>query len=700
MARNEDDFHIRLGKVRDRGGGRATARRIGVARGRTTSFVGEVHRAIRRAGGNPNRDSAGKGGGRFNARGRGTALAQTLKDRNAWSRDGSGARTRARRVAVKARVVKLNPQRGAARGRQFVGAKAADAHLRYLEQDGVTKDGEKGRVYSAGRDVGDGRAFLDRGRHDRHQFRFIVSSEDGVELSDLRTTTRDLMRQMEADLGTKLDWIAVDHHNTGHPHTHILVRGITHDGKTLNIAGDYIAYGIRERASEIVTRELGRQTELEVTKQLEREVDADRFTRLDRMLIAEQQGKEFSDLRRDRDMRDTFRQNRALLIGRARKLERMGLATEIETGKWIVSPKAEPILRELGERGDIIKTMHRALERDGLAGDRHPGNYVLHREKATDRIVGRVLDKGLGGDEMGERVRLVIDGVDGRVHHIEMDAARAEEAGRGMIIAAGSAPAGPRAADRNIIDVAGEGGVYRPSQHLERARAAIDRLGGDPEAFVRSHVRRLEALRRAGHAERLDADHWRVPTDLPARGQAYDLARDRGNIHISILSPASLDSQVGHDGATWLDRELASPSRTTLAITGFGREVTEAMERRRRSLVNMGHAVRLKDGRIRVSKDFVADLERTEVTRVGKAMAAERGLTFTAAKTGEYISGTLVGSTQLASGRFAMIDDGVGFQLVPWQPVLDKRIGQHITGKVRAAGGIEWSFGRNRGLGL
>jgi type IV secretory pathway VirD2 relaxase len=118
-----------------------------------------------------------------------------------------------------------------------------------------------------------------------------------------------------------------------------------------------------------VTRELGRQSELEVTKQLEREVAADRFTGLDRMLIAEQRGREFSDLRPDQDMRDTFRQNRALLIERARKLERMGLATEIETGKWIVSPKAEPVLRELGERGDIIKTMHRALEREGLAED-------------------------------------------------------------------------------------------------------------------------------------------------------------------------------------------------------------------------------------------------------------------------------------------------------------------------------------------
>src|SRR5216684_1880871 len=697
MATDDSDFHIRPGRSRSRG------TRVNP---RTQSFLTQVKVAVRKAGGNPNRISRSAGGrevkssGRFNARGRGVATALTLRDRSAWSRDGSGARTRARRVAVKARVVKLNPQRGTARGRQFVSAKAMDAHLRYLERDGLTKDCAKGQVYSAERDVEDGGAFLERGREDRHQFRFIVSSEDGVELSDLRTTTRDLMQQMEADLGTKLDWIAVDHHNTRHPHTHLLVRGVTEDGKTLDIAGDYIAYGIRERASEIVTRELGRQTELEVAKQLEQEVDADRFTRLDRMLIAEQQGKEFTDLRPDQDMRDTFRQNRALLIERARKLERMGLATEIETGKWIVSPKAEPVLRELGERGDIIKTMHRALEREGLAEDRHPARYILHRENATERIVGRVLDKGLGGDEMGERVRLVIDGLDGRVHHIEMDAARAEDVGRGMIVVAGSAPPGPRAADRNILDIAGQGGVYRPSQHLERARTAIDRIGGDPEAFVRSHVRRLEALRRAGHAERIDADHWRVPTDLSARGQAYDLARDRANIRISILSPTGLDRQIRHDGATWLDREMASPSRTTLANTGFGREVTEAMERRRQSLVNMGHAVRLEDGRIRVSKDLIANLERTEVTRVGKAMAAERGLTFTAAKTGEYVSGALVGSTQLASGRFAMIDDGIGFQLVPWQPLLEKRIGQHITGTVRDAGGIEWSFSRKRGLGI
>ncbi len=703
MARDDDDFRIRPGKVRDRGRVRSPGCRVRTVRTRTTSFVGQVHQAIRRAGGNPNRSGdpgRRKGGGRFNARGRGAAVAATLKNRSPWGRDG-GARTCARRVAVKARVVKLNPQRGAPRGRQFVSAKAVDAHLRYLQRDGVTRDGEKGQVYSAERDVADGRAFLDRGREDRHQFRFIVSAEDGVELSDLRQTTRDLMRQMEADLGTRLDWIAVDHHNTGYPHTHIIVRGVTDGGKTLNIAGDYIAHGVRERASETVTLELGRQTEQEVSRSLEREVDAERFTGLDRMLIAEQRSRnEFADLRPDRDMLDTLRQNRALLIQRARHLERLGLATEVEVGHWTISSRAEAVLHELGQRGDIIKTMHRALEREGLAEARPVARYELHREDTTGRIVGRVLDKGLSGDEMGDRVRLVIDGVDGCVHHLEMDAARAEEVVRGMIVAAGSGPTGPRAADRNIMDVAGPESVYRPSAHLARAKASIDRIGGDPEAFVRSHVRRLEALRRAGHAERIDADHWRVPADLVERGQAYDLARDRANIRVSILSPTGLNQQISHEGVTWLDRELAARERAALADEGFGREVKAALEKRKQSLVDMGYAADLGNGRIRAPKDLIRRLETADIDRAGKALAAERGRQWQPAVAGNHVSGRLVGATQLASGRFAMIDDGLGFSLVPWRPALEQQIGRQISGIAMPGGDVDWSFGRNRGLGL
>ena len=695
MARDENDFRIRPGRVRDQGG-----RVRGAARGRPTSFVGQVHQAIRRAGGNPNRlAGTGKGGGRFNARGRGAAAAASLKARGAWRRDGTGARTRSRRVAVKARVVRLNPQRGGVRRRSFVSAKAVDAHLRYLQRDGVTRDGEKGQVYSAERDVEDGEAFVERGREDRHQFRFIVSAEDGAELSDPRETTRDLMKQMEADLGTKLDWIAVDHWNTGHPHTHILLRGVTEDGKTLNIAGDYIAHGVRERASEIVTLELGRQSEQDVAKSLEQEVEADRFTRLDRLLLDEQKGHEFSDLRPDPDRAAMARRNRALLIARAQKLERMGLATEIETGVWRVSPRAEPVLRELGERGDIIKTMHRALQREGLDQIRPIANYALHGGQTTGRIVGRVLDKGLAGDEMGERVRLVIDGVDGRVHHIELDAVRTEEIRRGMIVAAGSAPS-VRAADRNILAIADAQGVYRPSEHLERASANIERQGGDPEAFVRSHVRRLEALRRAGHVERIDADHWRVPVDLPERGQAYDLTREGENIRVGILSPMSLNRQVGHDGATWLDRELVSAQRTPLADDGFGREVKAALEQRRRALVDAGHVTDLGDGRLRAPKDLIQRLEAVDIDRAGKALAAERGRTWRPTVPGEFVAGKLVGSTQLSSGRFAMIDDGLGFSLVPWRPALEQHLGRHLSGVAMPGGGVDWSFARARGLGL
>ncbi len=445
-------------------------------------------------------------------------------------------------------------------------------------------------------------------------------------------------------------------------------------------------------------------TELDVTKELEREVDADRFTRLDRMLIAEQRGQGFRPAPRPGHAR-YLPQNRALLIERARKLERMGLATEIETGHWIVSPKAEPILRELGERGDIIKTMHRVLEREGLGGTALPARYALHRDTATERIVGRVLDKGLGGDEMGERVRLLIDGVDGRVHHIEMDAAHAEEVGRGMIIAAGSAPAGPRAADRNIVEVAGQAGVYRPSEHLERSRAAIERIGGDPQAFVRSHVRRLEALRRAGHAERIDGDHWRVPTDLPERGQAYDLARDRANVRISILSLQDLKSQIGHDGATWLDRELVSRQRMVLADEGFGQQVKAALDQRRQALASMGYVSDLGDGRLGPPPDLIQRLEAVDIERTGRALAAERGSQWRPIGPGHPVSGQLVGSAQISSGRFAMIessadDGGLGLSLVPWLPVLDKRIGQQISGIAMSGGGVDWSFARSRGLGV
>ena len=333
-----------------------------------------------------------------------------------WQRDSAG-RFRTRQVVIKARVVRLNPQQRGARAPKMRGtmSRAVDAHLRYLERDGVTRDGERGRAYSAFENEADGKAFVERGREDRHQFRFIVAPEDSAEMADLRGFTRDLMRQMELDLNTRLDWIAVDHHNTGHPHTHIIVRGVLDDGRTLNIAGDYIAHGIRHRASELVTRELGHQSEIELQAKLQNEVEAERLTQLDKMLLSEQREQGMIDLRPGEGATWLVRENRNLMIGRVKQLERYGLATELEPGRWTVSDRAELTLRDLGDRSEVIKSIHRTLTANGLVEERGVSQFALHGEGSGQKIVGRVLAKGLAGDDMGERVHLIVDGIDGRV---------------------------------------------------------------------------------------------------------------------------------------------------------------------------------------------------------------------------------------------------------------------------------------------
>src|SRR6201987_2128451 len=368
---HREDFHVRPGRVGSRG------TRIN-PRGnlRSQSFLKQVQVAVRKAGG----DRAGRAGepgpgggrerglsGRFNAGGRGAKVVPLfLREGHdgGWQQDSSG-RFRSRRVAVKARIIKLNPQglkhkpHGTERAK--TASKAIDAHLRYLERDGVDRDGQRGKAYSALENEADGKAFVERGRDDRHQFRFIVAPEDSNEMADLRSFTRDLMRQVEKDLETRLDWIAIDHYNTGHPHTHIIVRGVLDGGGVLNIAGDYIAHGIRHRASELVTLELGHQSELELQATLQTEVEAERWTRLDKMLATEQRETGIVDLRPAEGTTYAFRENRGVMIGRVKFLERYGLSSEVETGQWVISDRAEDTLKELSDRNDIIKTMHRAL---------------------------------------------------------------------------------------------------------------------------------------------------------------------------------------------------------------------------------------------------------------------------------------------------------------------------------------------------
>src|SRR5262249_8435587 len=272
---------------------------------------------------------------------------------------------------------------------------------------------------------------------------------------------------------------------------HVLVRGRDDRGKDLIIAQDYITDGVRLRAQERATLQLGPETDRELRAKLEAEVSAERFTRIDRAMLAE--AKEgVLDLRPEAgQVRGYF--DRSLRIGRLQALERYGLANETEPGMWTLSDQLEPTMRALGERGDIVKAINRALAARGQL--RSPESLSLHGEQVATPIVGRLIDKQLT-DELGDRIGAVIDGIDGRVHHVALpDASATEEAPIGAIVEIGRARP-PRPADHNIAEVARGTGVFRPSEHRALAEDRNVRVpGGDYDAYVGAHVRRLEALR-------------------------------------------------------------------------------------------------------------------------------------------------------------------------------------------------------------
>ncbi|WP_119390731.1 relaxase/mobilization nuclease domain-containing protein [Taklimakanibacter lacteus] len=575
----DDDFHVRPGRIRSSRAQRAKP------------FVAQALAAAQRAGGRISRSgkiSSGRGS-RF---GRG---------RVASIRANRLISSHSRGVVIKTRVV-----------RHTARSAPLTAHLNYLRRDGVTRDGEKARMFGPETEDADVKDFAERCKDDRHHFRFIVSPDDALEMCDLKTFTRELMAQMGKDLGTKLDWVAVHHWNTEHPHVHVILRGRADDGQDLVIARDYIKEGMRNRAQDLITQELGPRTDIDIRRSLERQVAAERWTQLDRQLVRDTDRNGVIDLAPVPDQKPD--EYLSLKVGRLRHLESLDLAETIGPGQWVMAEGAESTLRELGERGDIIKRMHRALTERGI--ERGLTDYVLSGETHGRPIIGRLVDHGLD-DELRGTVYVVVDGVDGRTHHIKLP----------------------------DLDAAGDG-----------APGSIVEL------------------------------------------RSFEDARGERRVAIAVRSDLSVEAQTTASGATWLDRQLVSRDPADLG-GGFGLEVKQAMEARADHLVSEGLARR--DGqRVVFNRNLIGALRQRELDVLGKRLAAETGMPVQKSAEGDYVAGVYRQRFALASGRFAMIDDGLGFKLVPWTPSIEKHIGQHISGVARADGGVDWSFGRNRGLGL
>ncbi len=585
MNEGDSDFRVRPGRIKTTRAPKAK------------SFLNQVLRAAKKAG----HVGAPSSGRRAPNYGRSTFG----RGRGSFSRSRLFSSTR--RVVVKARVARHQ-------GRSFRSAPLS-AHLSYLKREGVSRDGEKGVMFDAASDRADDLAFSDRCKDDRHHFRFIVSPEDASELTDLKALTRDLAQQMEADLGTPLDWVAVDHWNTDNPHVHLLVRGVDQAGADLVISRDYISRGLRSRAEDLVSIELGPKPEHDIRNALEKEVTAERWTRLDVEIRHHADDVGAIDLRPDaRGAADP--EIRRLMIGRLQRLEKMGLAATAGPGEWMIGLEAERHLRDLGMRGDIIKTMHHAFTQRGQ--DRGVADYLIDGGVGSP-IIGRLVDKGLH-DELTGEAYAVIDGTDGRAHHVRFRSIEAFE----------HAPP--------------TGGIVE-----------VRRFGG--------------------------------PQD------------ERPTLVLATRSDLDLRAQITAPGATWLDHRLVEREPTPLSMGGFGSETRDALRARAEHLVEEGLA-RRQGQRIIVQRDLLSTLRRRELNAVGQKLSGETGMPHVKAATGEHVSGTYRQRLTLSSGRFAMLDNGLGFQLVPWSREIDRKLGQHIAGVARDGGGIEWSLGRKRDLGL
>ncbi|NNE40277.1 MAG: DUF3363 domain-containing protein [Marinicaulis sp.] len=572
-----------------------------------------------------------------------------------------------RRSIVKTRIVKM----------AGTGAAKQRAHLRYIERDAAReKSGEKERggvLYDRTSDDADRDAFIERGEDDRHQFRIIVAPEDGACLESLKPLTRDLMASMERELDTRLDWIAADHYDTGRPHTHIVIRGERDDGKDLVIPKRVIAHGMRERVNELLSIELGPVTELDLQRRAEREVGKERWTSLDRELKSFARD---SFVTVDKDARNL---KARLHILRLDKLQRLGLAENLGKRQWRLDTEIESKLRDLGERGDIIKAMNKELRSRGdgrVAG----AESIFDSVNDERNVTGRVISVGRHGD-FHERAFTMIDGIDGAVHHVDLgDADHVDEITHGAVVEISGRGDGVKKSDPVIEAVARQNdGVYSPMRHEKYDDKAS-------REFIRSHVRRLEALRRLGVVDRSPDGSWAIPGDYLARVRLAQKSQLKTRpVDVRELTTWSLEKQMRVVGTTWIDRETKEYGNSRLSDDGFGGEVQTAVEKRRHFLKARG-----LDGA------SFERLQELELSSEGKRLIREFGKPVASAPKSGKVEGHYVRDVELASGKFALLEKRRELTLVPWRRAMTRARGRNMVGVARN-GRITWDWSKGRG---
>lgn len=620
-----------------------------------------------------------------------SAAGSSKRARAAWFNRARGAgkvKLAVQRPAGSQRViVKVHPRVHSKIG----GAGSVMRHTLYVERDGAGRDGDKVEVFDRKHERADGAAFVDRCEGDRHHFRVIVSPEQGDQLRDLKAFTRDLMGRVERDLGTRIDWIAAEHHDTGRPHVHVLMRGRREDGRDLVIPREYISHTFRERAEELATRELGPRLERGLGHALEqtgdRLVKAERFTGLDETLLQRSRDHEI----RIADLPDEQR-SRAALVRRLNRLEELRLAERMAGDRWRLDRELEDKLTRLADMRDRERSLARLLAREdrGLEPER---TRALEQAMTTHRVTGRLV----GFEQMGNDARgpylIGVEATDGRFWTARI--ARVEElrllngVERGAVISLERATADLKPADRTILEIAGESRKYSAERHREL-------IPSDRDKYIEMHVRRLEALRMEGIVERDQNGVFHLPGDYQEQVLRREGSRGRESARVTVHDPKPLEKQIDYRGPSWVDRVGEGRMEwSQVAHEGFGKEVREACERRVTALRDLG-LTREASGEIEFAPTWrtqLRDMERDDLRQRIERESGGRVPHF--ARDGERVQGVFVGRFHTHERAYALIADDRTAALAPWRPEMDRALNQFVSGEVH---GHQFDFKYGRGV--
>jgi uncharacterized protein DUF3363 len=434
-------------------------------------------------------------------------------------------RADSRRCVIKARYVPMTAG----------GLRGAKLHLAYLERDRVDRDGSPGRLYGADANFS-AETFQAPLDGEQRQFRFIVSPEDGDAL-DLKEFGRRFISQVENDLGRHLVWAAVNHYNTGKPHVHIVVRGVDRDGDDVRIDGRYIGREMRWRAQEIVTRELGPRLEFEFTRTRAVEIEAERFTEIDRM-IAEHAGPDRTVTLKELTSAPAPEGRKC--VARLKTLEQFDLAREVPSGTWQLADGWKESLVQLGEYHDRMERLIPLVGRNAI------DYQVLDPTIPVPAFEGIVVGKGLHDELTGEMFAAVQTNA-GRSYYIPLRPEVAESLRQGEMVRVGvETEPWLKPADRIIERFAREnGGIYDPPRH-QRALETLPRASreGDepsPGQRVAANIRRLERLARYRLATQLPDGRWQVAPNLTSELETRERTHPRHLLRVEPVRAPALD---------------------------------------------------------------------------------------------------------------------------------------------------------------